>query len=279
MVTEINVTVGDDEKTATPFDVVFLVQEEMEVIVVSDDGNKCVKSFWFDPQQNRYLHSRLSLDLDLDVKGLVGKLAKLSETQIVVTFSVRSVTVLYFLTSKPDLSLRSVTINKRHFIGCIAAMPSSTETGSETRLLIGHGNGLEIINLKNDVIKSIDLSADKFTRHPFFVSMMPSGNIVASNGETGVFAVTQDGEELWRYPMVRSADIDCDEEGNVFVANIEEHKVIVLSPDGQFIKHVLTKSKHGIYLPTGISYNSANRRLYIAELRGVVKIFEHQAYR
>ena len=75
MVTEINVTVGDDEETATPFDVVFLDQEEMEVIVVSDDGNKCVKSFWFDPQQNRYLHSRLSLDLDLDVKGLVGKLS------------------------------------------------------------------------------------------------------------------------------------------------------------------------------------------------------------
>ena len=277
MVTEINVTVGDDEKTATVFDVVVLVQEEMDVVVVSDHGNKCVKSFWFDPQQNRYLHSRLSLDMDLDVKGYVGKFAKLSETQIVVTFSVGSVTFLYLLTSKPELSLHSVTINKRHFIGCIAAMPSNTETRSETRLLIGHDDGLEIINLKNDVIKSIDLSADKFTSHPFFVSMMPSGNVVASNGLSGVFAVTQGGEELWRYPMASPMDVDCDEEGNVYVANIKQNKVIVLSPDGKLIKEVLTKSKHGIYRPAGISYNSANRRLYIAEFNGVVKIFERQA--
>ena len=276
MVTEINVTVGDDEKTATVFDVVVLVQEEMEVVVVSDHGNKCVKSFWFDPQQNRYLHSRLSLDLDLDVKGYVGKFAKLSETQIVATFSVGSVTVLYLLTSKPELNLHSVIINKRLFIDCIAAIPSSTETGSETRLLIGHDNGLEIINLKNDVIKSIDLSADNYLS-PFYVSMTPSGNIVASNSVSGVYAITQGGEELWRYPMASPMDVDCDEEGNVYVANIKQNKVIVLSPDGKLIKEVLTKSKHGIYRPAGISYNSANRRLYIAEFNGVVKIFERQA--
>ncbi len=65
--------------------------------------------------------------------------------------------------------------------------------------------------------------------------------------------------------MVRPLGMDVDAEGNVYIAEDGSNRILVYSPDGEFIRALTAPSGDTFSRPIGLEVDTASNRLYIAE--------------
>ncbi|XP_041347174.1 uncharacterized protein LOC121367057 isoform X2 [Gigantopelta aegis] len=271
LVEVINGKTSQDEKNPKVTDIVVLMQEDKDVIVIADGNNCCVKAFWMEPYKDREMSCRLIINEM--IKNSLGRIAKINETQIFLTaFHCQT---LYIITVNNGLSIHT-TIDTGKFNLGNGVISAKTPSIPETRLAIGYSKGLSIMDMDGSVVRNMDISNDgqNYTNDPWYLAITPACNILVSDRNDCLLCVTQKREVLWKYPTKTPAGLDCDVQGNIYLAICDENKVVLMSPDGEFINDVL--SADNIKKPRGIWYDSVKKRLYVAELDGLIKVFEHK---
>ncbi|XP_023930760.1 tripartite motif-containing protein 2-like isoform X2 [Lingula anatina] len=96
-----------------------------------------------------------------------------------------------------------------------------------------------------------------------------------------VLSSTGTGDHLYQYGtegsgdgLLRSVDTVCtDSYGHIFISDFLNHKVVALSPQGQFIRCIATKDD-GMEHPIALAINPAGQ-LVVAERYGKVKTFQY----
>lgn len=80
------------------------------------------------------------------------------------------------------------------------------------------------------------------------------------------------GEETEQ--LKRPVSLTCDEDGLVLAVDLGNHRVHLLTRDLHFIRHLVTKTKHGIDSPHNVCLHPATGRMFIGQRDGSVRIFD-----
>lgn len=84
------------------------------------------------------------------------------------------------------------------------------------------------------------------------------------------------GEIKWTFQnesvLTAPRFIDVDGDGNVYVAGLPSNNVVVMSPDGQQHREMLTESED-INLPIPLHYSGQKNQLLIANIRNTAHLF------
>ncbi|XP_013402727.1 tripartite motif-containing protein 3-like [Lingula anatina] len=118
---------------------------------------------------------------------------------------------------------------------------------------------------------------------PTFITVNGANdNIVISDVDTYcVHVLSPTGDQLYQYGTKGSGDgqldkpcgVCVDRYGHIFIADCYNNRVVGLSPQGQFIKHIATEDD-GLEYPIGLSINPAGL-LVVAEGEGKVKTLQY----
>ncbi|XP_041346746.1 uncharacterized protein LOC121366321 [Gigantopelta aegis] len=267
----VRIKANGDEHKPNFTDVIVLYQEGGEVIVTCDYKNVCVKAFYFDSHKDMELTSKLIIT---ETNYCPQKVAKINETQIVV--SCLQSTNIYIINVNNGFSIHA-TIDTGVFNRSIAVVRNQPQSAPDIRLVIGVERELSIIDMGGVIIKrmDVDICGETYIQQPWFLAVTPAGNILVSDKDNCLLCVSPKREVLWKYPTQNPAGVDCDAQGNIYLVSGCENKVVLLSPDGEFLKDVLTDNDN-IKEPRGVYCDRVKERLYIAELGGLIKVFELQ---
>ncbi|XP_041363883.1 uncharacterized protein LOC121379365 [Gigantopelta aegis] len=272
LVNVINGKTSQDKTDPRVTDIVALRQDDKDVIVITDGNNCCVKAFWFDTYKDREMNCKLVINETM--KNSLGRIRKINETQILL--SAFSCKTLYIINVNNGLSIHTTIDTGKHNRGN-GVIGVRTHSAPEIRLAFGYNKGLSIMDMDGSVVRNMDISNDgqNYTNDPWYLAITPTCNILVSERNDCLLCVTQKREVLWKYPTKDPAGMDCDAHGNIYLAICSENKVVLVSPDGEFIKDVLSADDN-TEKPRGICYDSVKKRLYVAELDGLIKTFEHK---
>ncbi|XP_041346791.1 uncharacterized protein LOC121366389 [Gigantopelta aegis] len=258
---------GDQHKPKLT-DVIVLYQEGGEVIVICDNANVCVKAFYFDSHKDMELTSKLIIT---ETNYHPHKVAKINETQIAV--SCFQSTKIFIINVNNGLSIHT-TIDTGVLNRSIAVVRNQTKSSPDIRLVIGYDRGMSIINMSGVVIKTmdVDICGETYIQQPWYLAVTPANNIIVSDKENCLLCISQKREVLWKYPTQNPMGVDCDTQGNIYLATGSENKVVLLSPNGVFLKDILINNDN-IEEPYRVFFDHVKERLYIAEHRGLIKVF------
>ncbi|CAC5416832.1 unnamed protein product [Mytilus coruscus] len=152
---------------------------------------------------------------------------------------------------------------------------NNVKTFQENNRLIysGYDRGIRMINLYDESIS--DITRDKMPCECNIATFRD--NIYHTNYETDyVTCYNLQGEIQWTIKNERvlsyPRDIDVDHDGNVYVVGFTTNNVVVISPDGQRHRKVLTASA-GLYHPTSLHYSGQNNQLLIANCNTQALLF------
>ena len=81
----------------------------------------------------------------------------------------------------------------------------------------------------------------------------------------GTYGVSKD-------QVLQPYGVCCDHEGNIFVADNQNHRIHLLAPDGSFLRFMVTK-QHGLWHPMALAAH--NGQLIVTEALGKIKVFQY----
>ncbi|XP_062598810.1 uncharacterized protein LOC134260255 [Saccostrea cucullata] len=145
---------------------------------------------------------------------------------------------------------------------------------------------LRHIALNGDIIKEYKYLEDKQTRlfiQPVRVVQNKNSQICVVNrtsGKTGeLVVISPSGRPMFIYcgqDLIHGFnpnDVVCDSLCNIIVADAGNHLIHLLSPDGDFLKYLLTDNE--VKTPTSLSLSK--RTLWVGNEHGLVKVFKYMA--
>ncbi|XP_061179598.1 uncharacterized protein LOC133188236 [Saccostrea echinata] len=157
--------------------------------------------------------------------------------------------------------------------------PDIFKVESDSRRLVRH------VTLTGDVINEFEYQGDKMTR----LFTLPWR--ITQNGNTQIYVVNRtsltsgdlvilssSGRLISVYPGRRlkenftPCDVVCDSYFNVLVSDLYNHRVHLLSPDGEFLKFLLTEKE----VNEPFSLSLFNSSFWVGENKGIVKVFQCQ---
>ncbi|XP_023932816.1 tripartite motif-containing protein 2-like [Lingula anatina] len=119
---------------------------------------------------------------------------------------------------------------------------------------------------------------------PVYINVNPKSNviIVSDNGGHCVYGVTLEGDVVFQYgtpgqsgqgedQLYFPCGICVDRQGHIFVADSDNHRVVVLTQTGKKMRHAIGKQQ--IKVPVGVDINREGE-LLVAEFHGKVKLFQ-----
>ncbi|XP_041376084.1 uncharacterized protein LOC121388694 [Gigantopelta aegis] len=273
-------------------DFVVLNQNGLDVFVVWYSSEECVRSLWHDAKENIDKISECKLNKE-QIRGLF-RITKISNTQVAVACTfIRNKNwlikpTLNIINVGPELSLqKTVPLKCCECTVCITSLSSKTGT----RLVIGH-KGLMVTDLHGNMIKlvTVDKTGESLVSEPQYLATTPSGHILVSyntdetfysisHREDKVSCISLERKVLWSYPIKNARGVTCDAYSNVYVAIGEtgrplNQKVVMLSPEGKFVKYIL-KSDKVDYCPQALYYDTSKARLYVSD-KHLIRIYEHR---
>ncbi|XP_067651001.1 tripartite motif-containing protein 2-like [Haliotis asinina] len=262
------VDIQTDDETSLPhvYDVVVFNEGDGDVIVITDNNSRCIKSFYRSKSQS--CQSRLS------IQSSPRRIAKLNAHQIAVTTpETREIIVVEV---KPDLVLESYISTKKKYFGLAALTPTALVAGS------GSPPCVDILDMTGNVLKSLNpvTSAGGLVSDPLFLSTSSLGDILVScsHAHSGhVLCMTQNGDVVFNYSStgqpkpINPCGITEANTSDILVAVDTSNKVVQLTSSGTWVRDVLT-SRDGITFPYGL-YFDKRRRLYVTN-RHCVKVYK-----
>ncbi|XP_071092447.1 uncharacterized protein [Haliotis cracherodii] len=241
----INVKVAGDSNTPYSTDVTVMVVNDTDTVVVTDNYNHSVKSFYTRNNQTR--HIKLSLgDQPLSV-------TKLTHNQVAVT--VLNMNQIVTVEVNPDLVLLSTVTTSKQYWGITSLTPSTLAAGSRSPPCV------DILDMTGNVLRSISplQNGNNILRYPNFLCTTRTGNILVSDtGTKCVVCLTPEGDVVFTYsPTGDTAlkyphGITSTSTGDILVTDYSIHRVIHLTESGQFVRNILTQ-QDGINHPVGMA--------------------------
>ncbi|XP_046571376.1 uncharacterized protein LOC124279579 [Haliotis rubra] len=219
-----------DEKDPFLFDVTVLVVDGVQTCVVTDDNNKCVKSFF--TRNNHSCHSKLPLG------NAPRGITQLNEKQVMVAVPYSHQIVIIEVT--PDLVLLSTTKTPAGYFSLAVLNPSS--------LAAGTWECVDILDMAGHVLRSVTTyNDDSLFSCPFNMCVNNKGNLLVSDCmNTSVTCLTSGGDVLWRYAptgdkaLSYPCGITTTSTGDILVVDWDADKVIQLTESGEFVRELLT---------------------------------------
>ncbi|XP_048254981.1 uncharacterized protein LOC125381668 isoform X2 [Haliotis rufescens] len=260
----INVRVAGDTSGTYPTDVTVLVVNGTDIVVVTENNNHSMKSFY--TRNKKQSHSRLSLS-----GGYPYGITKLKDNQVAVTVpgSRQIVTVQV----NPDLVLLSTITTSKRYYGITSLTPSTLAAGSHSPPCV------DILDMTGHVLKSVcpGQPSRYMLKNPLYLCTTRTGNILVSDwGSTCVVCLTPEGDEVFTYsPTGDTAlkdphGITSTSTGDILVTDYHLHRVLHLTESGQFVKNILT-SQDGVQYPRGVCVGGRGR-MYVCRPDSV-KVF------
>ncbi|XP_013414760.1 uncharacterized protein LOC106176753 [Lingula anatina] len=143
-----------------------------------------------------------------------------------------------------------------------------------------------LVNINGAKLKTIaiDSQGNQLFDHPWFLTKTRKNVIVVSdNGKYCMCGLTLEGDVVFRYGRKGSGEgeemseprgVCVDKLGNIMVADWVTHRVHLVSPDGKFIRDLVTKDD-GLQYPRGIEVDS-DGHLVVTECKGKIQIFKYR---
>ncbi|XP_023932415.1 uncharacterized protein LOC112042305 [Lingula anatina] len=120
-------------------------------------------------------------------------------------------------------------------------------------------------------------------RDPWYITVNSvNDNIVISDaGSHCVYVLSPTGDQLYQYGTQGRGDgqlwgprgVCTDRRGHIFIADCFNRRIVALSPQGQFIRYIVTEDD-GLQSPMAVAINPAGQ-LVVAEDGGKVKTFQY----
>ncbi|XP_023931778.1 tripartite motif-containing protein 3-like [Lingula anatina] len=162
-------------------------------------------------------------------------------------------------------SPRGITLNRQgHVMVC--------DTGKKSIFTFHADSG----QLLNTILLSM-------CEHPVYITVNSvNDNIVISDmGGHCVHVLSPTGDHLYKYDGSREGSelrsphgVCTDSYGHIFIADSGNRRIVALSPQGQFIRYIVTKDD-GLWSSTAVVINPATGQLVVVEWRGNVKTFQY----
>ncbi|XP_067651605.1 E3 ubiquitin-protein ligase TRIM56-like [Haliotis asinina] len=263
----INISSPSDHSSPAPLDVMVMVVNNTHTLVVTDDNNGSIKSF--------YNRNNQACQSNLHVGGRPFNIAKLSHNQVIV--SVVSERKLVKLSVTPDIVLLSTLNTSRDYYGLTALTLSTLAAGSQSPPCV------DIIDTTGNVLRTFfSMPMLEWLPLPCFLSTMKTGNILVSDEGTRrilcltpegdvLFNLTDTGNEAIQLPL----GITSTSSGDILVADHNSHRIIHLTESGTFVRNILT-SKDGIKYPRGICVDRRGHLYICHRTEGTVKVFSDE---
>ncbi|XP_071108155.1 tripartite motif-containing protein 2-like [Haliotis cracherodii] len=216
----------------------------MQTIVVTDNTNKCVKSFF--TRNNQACQSRLPLDNS--PRGVT----QLKENQVMVAVPGSSQIVTVEVT--PDLVLLSTITTRKKYSSLSVLSPTSLAAGSITCV--------DIMDMAGHVLRSVTThNKETLFAFPSYMSVNTKGNILVSDWKKkSVTCFTSEGKAVWRYPSTgdrahhQPSGIFTTNTGDIMLIDQLTEAIILLSETGEYVSDVIT-SQDGISQPLSLCIN------------------------
>ncbi|CAG2194883.1 unnamed protein product [Mytilus edulis] len=130
----------------------------------------------------------------------------------------------------------------------------------------GSNKGIRMINLYDESIS--DIVRDKMPCECYVATFRD--NIYHTNQSSHtVTCYNLRGEIQWKFKnnsvLNHPYGIDVDSDGNVYVVGLSSNNVVLISPDGQRHREVLTRSD-GLFNPLSLYFSQANNQLLVANV-------------
>ncbi|XP_071079811.1 E3 ubiquitin-protein ligase TRIM33-like [Haliotis cracherodii] len=260
----IDIRIHSDKETPYPADVTVLVVHGVETLVVTDYNNKSLKSFYTKKDKPR--HSKL------DFSSAPHSVTRVRDNQVAVSFWSHNEIVIVQVT--PDLVLRSRVKTKKKYRGLTALSPSTLAAGCWDPPCV------DILDVSWRVIRTVSRfnSGKNLICNPGYLCPTDSGTILVSDSGSGcVYCITPEGDVVFTYTptgergLGSTQGITTTSTGHILVAEYLGHKVILLTPAGEFVRDLLT-SQDGIRYLCSLMF--CDCKLYVVEYNGnVVKVF------
>ncbi|CAC5397256.1 unnamed protein product [Mytilus coruscus] len=137
----------------------------------------------------------------------------------------------------------------------------------------GYDKGIRMINLHDESI--CELVRDKMPYECYIATFRD--NIYHTNHSSQtVTCYNLQGEIQWTFQnknvLMTPYGIDVDNDGNVYVVGFISNNVVVISPDGQRHREILTASD-GINSPISLHFSGSNNQLLVANLHKKAHLF------
>ncbi|XP_048253261.1 uncharacterized protein LOC125371672 [Haliotis rufescens] len=249
----VDIQAEDDEKKPNALDVAVFVVDNTDTTVVTDHGNKCVKSF--------YKRNKMSCQSKLGVQSAPRCIAKLNNNKMAVTLP--DTKKIIIVEVKPELVLQSSISTRQTYEGLTSLTPTTLAAGSVFRPCV------DILDMAGNVLRTLDPVTDgeRLVLAPCFLSTTRQGNILVSclGYAHRVLCLTPHGDVVFRYhPTQQSPSargITKTNTGHILVIDLLANCVIQLSASGTYVRKVLT-SRDGITSPYGVCL-SESQHLYV----------------
>ncbi|XP_046326483.2 tripartite motif-containing protein 42-like [Haliotis rufescens] len=247
-----------EDETSLPhvYDVAVFNEGGTDTIVVTDNNNKCVKSF--------YTRNTQPCQSKLSVQSPPRRIAKLNAHHMAVTLPETREIILIEVT--PDLVLQSYISTRKKYFGLTALTPTTLAAGS------GSPPCVDILDMAGNVLRTLNRVTDGGTlvSDPLFLSTTSQGYILVSCSHaprSHVLCMTPNGDVVFNYVptgqhrAMNPCGITGTNTGDMLVVDDMSNKVVHLSSSGTWLRDVLTSSD-GITFPYGL-YFDKRRRLYV----------------
>ncbi|XP_048253343.1 uncharacterized protein LOC124111258 [Haliotis rufescens] len=224
----VDIRVEDDEKKPYAFDVAVFVVDNTDTIVVTDYGNKCVKSF--------YKRNKKSCQSKLGVQSAPLCIAKLNNNKMAVT--ILNSKEIIIVEVKPELVLQSSISTRKVYVGLTSLTPTTLAAGSVSPPCV------DILDMAGNVLRTLDPVTDGeiLVSDPYFLSTTRQGNILVSCCEEDagrVLCLTPHGDVVFRYQPIQQwpclRGITETNTGHILVIECNVNCVFQLSASGTFV--------------------------------------------
>ncbi|KAK6173570.1 hypothetical protein SNE40_016995 [Patella caerulea] len=254
---------GDKEGSAGATDLLHTIINKISILLVSDWHNESVKSF-------AEIGTKVKCKR-LKMAGCPFRMTKISPNKIAVTMS-NSFLITIINIGVGVLEKSSEILAAKRYDGICYLGSGKFAVSGET---------LDIINSSGDILTTIDGGdGGSLFNNPDYLTRTPRGDIVLSDHRNcRVVCVSQNGNINWVFQtqtepkMECPHGVNCDVNGNVYVADWDRHNIILLSPEGT-LKQILVSASNRLYRPRTVCTDDSGSRLFITEDSGLVKKYK-----
>ncbi|CAG2198773.1 unnamed protein product [Mytilus edulis] len=134
-------------------------------------------------------------------------------------------------------------------------------------------DGIQMISLNDESI--VNVTKNNLSSHSY-VTKFRDKIIYANCEDNSVTCIDFQGNIQWVFKNVKvikdTLGISVDGNGNVYVVGCSTNNVVVISPDGQTCRELLT-SNNGLEKPAAIHVNRSNNKMLVANRKGTAFVF------
>ncbi|XP_052065992.1 uncharacterized protein LOC127705684 isoform X2 [Mytilus californianus] len=182
-----------------------------------------------------------------------------------------AVTSVFFV---PHIKITDIKLKKVTKTMHVGSSNDGLALKDKNLIYCGRGKGLKKINLSDNSVSPITNSklSDSSYVTTFIDSIIftdPGTNIVTCASMQGQVNWKFKDESLLKCPL----GISVDNAGNVYVIGRDSCNVIVISPDGQRHRQILS-GKEGLKIPSVLHYDLVTNKLLVSNLRGNAFLYD-----